>query len=80
MENRENIEELSFEQALTRLEDIVERLSTGSGNLDEIVRMYETGIKYLSHCRAKLEEAETKISTIRTDMAKTVAKEEEDGL
>lgn len=75
--------ELSFEQALQKLEEIVERLSSGSANLEELVNMYETGISYLNQCRSKLEAAETKISILSKDMEKTNQKpttEEEDGL
>ncbi len=80
MGKNDTIEELGFEEALSRLEDIVDRLSTGSGNLDELVRMYETGIKYLNQCRQKLEEAETKISILSKDLPKVNGGEEEDGL
>ncbi len=80
MENTDNFSELSFEQALTRLEDIVEALSTGNGNLDELIRLYEVGIKYLNQCKLKLDEAETKISILSRDLPKLNGKEDKDGL
>lgn len=75
MDINETMEELSFEQALGKLEDIVDHLSSGSGNLDELLRMYELGIKYLNQCKSKLEEAEAKISILSKDIP-TNAKED----
>ncbi len=80
MDKNDNLDDLSFEQALTKLEEIVESLSTGSGNLDEMVRLYEAGIKYLNGCKTKLEEAETKISILSQDLPKLKDKEDENGL
>lgn len=53
--------EVSFEQALERLEQIVRRLEEQQCGLDESLNLYEQGIKLLQQCRAKLAEAEQKI-------------------
>jgi exodeoxyribonuclease VII small subunit len=61
MDEIKNLSELSFEIALTGLEDIVEKLSNSANNLDEMVQLYAQGVAYLNHCQAKLGEAEAKI-------------------
>ena len=68
MDNPDKIKELSFEQAMTALEAIVERLSSSQPELDEMLRLYEEGTLYLSHCRGKLQDAEAKILIIGQDI------------
>ena len=68
MDNPDKVKELSFEQAMTALEAIVERLSGTQPELDEMLRLYEEGVLYLSHCRGKLQDAEAKIVIIGQDM------------
>ncbi len=79
MEKNEINTELSFEQALVKLEEIVEQLSTGSGSLEELVRQYEIGIKYLNQCRSKLEEAETRINILSKEIPNTNNREDNNG-
>lgn len=68
MDNPDKLKDLSFEAAMTALEGIVERLSGTQPELDEMLRLYEEGVMYLNHCRAKLQDAETKISIIGQDI------------
>ena len=42
--DNDKLKSLSFEAALKELERIVEHLSTGEANLDELLQMYEEGI------------------------------------
>ncbi|PKN80350.1 MAG: exodeoxyribonuclease VII small subunit [Candidatus Cloacimonetes bacterium HGW-Cloacimonetes-1] len=79
MEKNEINSELSFEQALVKLEEIVEQLSTGSGSLEELVRQYEIGIKYLNQCRSKLEEAETRINILSKEIPNATNREDNNG-
>jgi len=55
---------LSFEEAMTRLEEIVEILSSQKINLDLMIELYEEGNALKEHCAKKLEEAKMKIETV----------------
>ena len=55
---------MSFEEALTRLEDIVEKLSSQKVNLDEMVKLHEEANLLKQHCSKRLQEAKMKIETI----------------
>ena len=55
---------LNFEQAMTRLEEIVRALENGSATLDESLKLYEEGIGLVRTCSAKLDEAEAKIKLL----------------
>jgi exodeoxyribonuclease VII small subunit len=61
-----NEPDLTFEQAMQRLEEIVERLETGvhALPLDEIVRLYEEGQRLRQFCEQYLAEAEQRITLI----------------
>ncbi|RMF15445.1 MAG: exodeoxyribonuclease VII small subunit [Alphaproteobacteria bacterium] len=58
------IAELSFEQALSELEGIVQRLERGEAGLDESIALYERGAALKRHCEAKLRDAELRIEKI----------------
>jgi exodeoxyribonuclease VII small subunit len=55
---------LSFEQALTRLEEVVRDLEDGQLPLEDALAKYEAGIGLLKHCYEKLNAAEEKISLL----------------
>jgi exodeoxyribonuclease VII small subunit len=57
----------SFEAALARLEQIVQRLEKGELPLEESLVFYEEGIRLSRLCHAKLEEAEGKIELLMKD-------------
>jgi|GEM_PF-289380 len=54
-------ETLTFEQALERLEALVEKLEEGAIPLDESLAAYVEGTRLVRHCLACLERAETVI-------------------
>ncbi len=56
--------ELTFEVAIKRLEEIVEKLEDGSCPLEDSVKLYDEGIKLSSFCDKKLKEAKQKIISI----------------
>jgi exodeoxyribonuclease VII small subunit len=60
-----DIDNMSFEAALTELRGIVERLEQGETKLDEAIQAYERGARLKAHCEKKLKEAEAKIEKIR---------------
>ena len=60
--------ELSFEQALHRLEEIVANLERGETPLEESMKMYEEGISLSKVCIDKLSQAEKKLKRLGRDM------------
>lgn len=59
-----DVKKLSFEDALSELEDIVRELETGRGALDDAISAYARGAHLKSHCEAKLKDAQAKIDKI----------------
>jgi len=66
--NKENIEaskpELSFENAFVRLEEILEKMNSGSISLDDSLKLYEEADKLIATCSKRLNDAEKKIETL----------------
>lgn len=61
------IAELSFEDALKRLEAIVARLESGDASLQESIDLYAEGDRLKSQCETRLTDATARIEAIRTD-------------
>ncbi|NLW84915.1 MAG: exodeoxyribonuclease VII small subunit [Phycisphaerae bacterium] len=55
---------LTFEQAIERLGDIVQKIETGQVPLEESLRQYEQGMGLIGHCRKILLDAERRIERI----------------
>ena len=49
--------DLSFEDALSRLEEIIHRMEAGDSALESLVENYQSGVKLLKICRSKIERA-----------------------
>ena len=58
------IASLSFEDALARLEAIVQELESGQAPLERSIEMYELGARLKAHCEARLEAARLKVEKI----------------
>ena len=58
-------ETLSFEEALSQLEAIVEKLESGTVDLDKAVDAYARGMLLKQHCQARLEEARLRVEQIK---------------
>lgn len=54
----------SFEEALSRLEAIVDELEDESISLEKSIELYEEGIKLSKLCTQTLEEAELRIEKV----------------
>ena len=63
------VDTLSFEEALAELEQIVGRLESGQGSLDDAIMAYERGSGLKKHCQKKLDEARMKVDKIRVPQA-----------
>ena len=61
----------NFENAMERLETVVESMGSGDAPLSDIVNRYEEGARLLKLCRKELEEAELKIKAVREQDGKT---------
>ena len=61
------VSEMSFEQAMKELEQVVGRLERGDVALDESITLHERGAKLKKRCEEKLKEAEEKVAAITLD-------------
>ena len=61
------LEALSFEAAIERLETIIERVESGEIGLEQALAEYERGTKLIAHCRSILDSAERRIAELTAD-------------
>lgn len=71
MENDE-IKDLSFEEAVIQLENIVRELESGRIKLDDAVAAYEKAMALKQLCEAKLKSAQLKIEKLEIGAADNV--------
>lgn len=50
--------ELTFEKAISELEEIVKKLEAGDASLDESIKLYKRGLELYGFCFQKLQDAE----------------------
>lgn len=67
VEIADDIRALSFEQALSELESIVDRLETGDVALEESIEIYQRGAQLRAYCDEKLKSAQARIEKITAD-------------
>lgn len=63
-EEKPDLAQMSFEDALRALEQVVRRLEGGDVPLDESIELYERGEKLRAHCQARLDAAQARIEAI----------------
>ena len=63
---------INFTQALSRLEEIVQKLEEPDLDLEVGLKLLEEGVKLHKLCKARLTEANAKITTILKDDSKEV--------
>ncbi len=61
---KNDIGELSFEEAITGLTDIVGKIEQGQIPLQDSLEQYERGMALIKHCRTVLQNAEQRIEKI----------------
>jgi len=66
------IETMSFEEAMSALEQVVGALERGEVPLEQSIALYERGAALKAHCGAKLAEAEEKVELIRAQEGRAV--------
>ncbi|WP_108790906.1 exodeoxyribonuclease VII small subunit [Erythrobacter sp. Alg231-14] len=59
-----DIANMTFEQALVALEDIVQQLERGDVPLDQSITLYERGEKLRAACQNRLDTAQARIEKI----------------
>lgn len=57
-------DEITFEKALVRLEEILKSLENNTAPLDESLGMFEEGVNLIKLCNNKLDKAEQKIKIL----------------
>ncbi len=67
---------ISFETALKRLEEIVKALESGNAPLDDAIKLFEEGISLTGHCNTLLKNAEQKVTMLVFDKESASLKEE----
>lgn len=61
------MENLSFEEAMKNLEDVVNELESGELTLDKSIEKFKKGIELSNHCNELLEDAEKTVSILIAD-------------
>jgi exodeoxyribonuclease VII small subunit len=59
--------EQKFEDALKRLEEVLEALEHGNLNLEEALKAFEEGVGLVRFCHAKLDEVERRVELLLKD-------------
>ena len=59
--------ELTFEQSLKELENIVDLLESGDVDLEKSVELYEKGMTLKNNCETKLKKVEFQIKKIKLE-------------
>ena len=55
---------LRFEDAMQKLSGIVDQLESGEGSLDEMIRLYEEGMRLVKACETQLDAYESTITKL----------------
>ncbi len=61
-------DERSFESMLARIDEITEKLENPETTVDEGIKLFEEGVKLSSLCKAKLDEANGKITELKGEL------------
>lgn len=61
------VDEMSFEEAMAELEQVLGQLERGDVALDDSIKLYERGAALKARCETKLKEAEEKVAAITLD-------------
>ena len=66
------MKELSFEEALSMLEEQVRKLESGNMTLDQSISSFEEAVKLVKLCNEKLESAERRVRLLTENADGTV--------
>jgi exodeoxyribonuclease VII small subunit len=62
--NQETLKEFSFEEAFARLEQILEKMSSGAVSLEASLKLYEEADQLINMCNKRLNDAEKTIEVL----------------
>ena len=57
----------TFQQAMTRLDEIVQALNSNTLELEEAMKLFEEGLKLTKQCELQLKEFETKMNNLMVE-------------
>ncbi|NUB45204.1 exodeoxyribonuclease VII small subunit [Fertoebacter nigrum] len=66
------VADMTFEEAMAALEQVVGALEKGDVPLDQSIALYERGAALKAHCAGKLKDAEAKVELIRAAEGRAV--------
>ena len=72
-----NVEELSYEEALAELDQVVSTLENEQSQLEEAIRLFERGQALAARCGVLLEAAELKVKQVVGDEIEAFEEESE---
>ncbi len=68
----------TFEENLSRLEEISTLLESEELGLDESISLFEEGIKLSKNCMSALKKAELKITELKSELSKVTSEEDKE--
>jgi exodeoxyribonuclease VII small subunit len=74
------IAEMTFEEAMTALEQVVGALERGDVALEQSIALYDRGAALKAHCASRLKDAEEKVELIRAAEGRAVGVTPVEGL
>lgn len=75
----DTLAELSFEDAITELEDIVERMEQGDLSLQDSLQAYQRGAALVTRCRGALDSVSQQIKVLEDNLLKPLDTDEMSG-
>jgi exodeoxyribonuclease VII small subunit len=75
--SEKTVEELTYEEALTELEGIVESLEGEQNPLEDSMKLFERGQALVAHCSSLLESAQLKVQKLVGDSISPFEEESE---
>ncbi len=60
-----NKNEITFEEAISELQSVVERLEAGKVALEDSLALYERGVALVKICNERLDTAQQRVSAVR---------------
>ena len=62
--NTSDDEQLTFEEAMAELDDLVSQMEDGDLNLDDSLKAFERGVMLTRQCQQALSQAELRVKTL----------------
>lgn len=75
---QENIDEMTFREAMARLEQIVAQLESGDLELEASLERYALGVALLSSLQKRLKDAEQQVEVLMGELSGSVDDETQD--